>query len=58
MDCMDLVRDLEDAVAALAVCAKIDGLPAGWGVIVEDQIRKLETVVEKIERQRCVKVAR
>jgi hypothetical protein len=27
-------------------------------VIVEDQIRKLETVVEKIERQRCVKVAR
>lgn len=58
MDSMDMVRDLEDAVAALAVCAKVEGLPAGWGVIVEDQIRKLETVVEKIERQRYAKVAR
>jgi chaperonin GroEL (HSP60 family) len=51
MSFVQLARELEDAIAALKVCAESGGLSAGYEVILADQVRRLERVAELLDKQ-------
>lgn len=48
----DVTREIEDAIAALKVCMTNEEVASGCEVILADQVRRLERVVELLEKSK------